>query len=505
MSVQGFTVYDMVARGAALHGAAPAVIQAEHTLSFREFKARVDALAGGLAALGIGAGDRIAILAQNDVAYFVLYGACARQGILAYPINWRLTAEEVARVLERASPKMMVADASTLAVMAGWPESKRQVPHWYQFGSSAAAGFKPFDSLFASSGDVAPGAVSTDHPFAAISTAAVDVVPRGAVLTHGNVIAANLTAMAAMGISAADRYLLALPLFHITALGLSLAHMHAGGASVLVPRFDAEEAVRLIDRHGITHVSDFPPVLLSLLDAAAKQGSRLASLRHVSGLDAPQTIERLHAETGAQFWTGFGQSETSGFVSIQRVKERPGAAGRPVPLSQVAIVDDYDRPAPTGTAGEIVVRGPLVFQGYFDQPDVTAYTFRNGWHHTGDVGRFDDDGFLHYVKRKPEKELIKPGGENVYPAEVETVIMQMAGVSGVCVYGIPDARWGEAIKAVVEVAGSRYSAEQVSDFVASRIARFKRPHVVVFTETVPRTAEGAVDRDAVKAQWGDTR
>src|SRR5262245_10022208 len=442
MSVQSFTVYDMIARGAALHGAAPAIIQGEHTLSFGEFKARVDALAGGLAGLGISAGDRIAILAQNDTAYLVLYGACARQGILAYPINWRLTGEEVARVLERASPKMMVADASTLTVVAGWPESKRQVSHWYQFGSVAAGGFTPLDALFASSKEIAPAEVSPTDPFAAISTAAVDVVPRGAVLTHDNVIMANLTAMAAMGISAADRYLLALPLFHITALGLSLAHLHAGGACVLVPRFDAEEAVRLIDRHGITHVSDFPPVLVSLLDAAARQGSRLASLRHVSGLDAPQTIARLHAETGAQFWTGFGQSETSGFVSLQRVSERPGAAGSPVPLSQVAIVDDYDRPVPPDTAGEIVVRGPLVFQGYFDQPGVTAYTFRNGWHHTGDVGRFDADGFLHYVGRKPEKELIKPGGENVYPAEVETVIMQMDGVRGVCVYGIPDARGG---------------------------------------------------------------
>jgi acyl-CoA synthetase (AMP-forming)/AMP-acid ligase II len=153
-----------------------------------------------------------------------------------------------------------------------------------------------------------------------------------------------------------------------------------------------------------------------------------------------------------------------------------------------------------------VVRGPLVFQGYFDQPDVTAHTVRNGWHHTGDVGRFDGDGYLHYVKRKPEKELIKPGGENVYPVEVETVIMQLPGVSGVCVYGITDARWGEAIKAVVEIAGGeRYRAEQVSDFVASKIARFKRPHVVVFAEAVPRTAEGAVDRDAVKAKWGDAR
>src|SRR5262249_59812617 len=169
-----------------------------------------------------------------------------------------------------------------------------------------------------------------------------------------------------------------------------------------------------------------------------------------------------------------------------------------------AIVIDYMGRVPTATAGEIVVPGPLVFQGYLDQPDVTAYTFRNGWHHTGDVGRFDGDGFLHYVKRKPEKELIKPGGENVYPAEVETVIMQMDGVRGVCVYGIPDARWGEAIKAVVEVPGTRYSAEQVILFVGSRIARFKRPHVVVFTEVLPRAAEdGAGGREALKAQCGE--
>jgi acyl-CoA synthetase (AMP-forming)/AMP-acid ligase II len=169
----------------------------------------------------------------------------------------------------------------------------------------------------------------------------------------------------------------------------------------------------------------------------------------------------------------------------------------------VRLVDDYDREVPTGTPGEIVVRGPLVFQGYFGQPDVTAHTFRNGWHHTGDVGRFEPDGYLHYVKRKPEKELIKPGGENVYPAEVETVIVQMDEVTGVCVYGIPDARWGEAIKAVVEMkAPGRISPQEVSDFVGSKIARFKRPQVVVFTDALPRGADGAVDRDAVKAKWG---
>src|SRR5262245_22195305 len=495
----------MIARGADVYGRAAAVIHGERALSFRELRERVDALAGGLSALGIVRGDRIAILAQNDPAYLELYGACARQGIVAYPINWRLTGPEIERVVERAAPRMFVADASTLGVVAGWPQSKTTVPHWYHFGETPAPGFKAFASLYRTVTPSPPADVSPDDAFAVISTAAVDVVPRGAALTHANVLTANLTAVAAFGYTPDDRYLLALPLFHITALGTALAHMHAGGASVVVSRYDPEEAVRLIDRHRVTHLSDFPPVLATLLDAAEKAGSRLPSLRDVAGLDAPPTIQRLHETTGAAFWTGFGQSETSGFVSLQRVKDKPGAAGRPVVAAQVKLVDDYDRDVPVGTPGEIVVRGPLVFQGYFAQPDVTAHTFRNGWHHTGDVGRFDEEGYLYYVRRKPEKELIKPGGENVYPAEVEMVIVQMEGVTGVCGIGVPDARWGEAIKAVVEVApGGRYAAEQVSDFVGSRIARFKRPHVVAFTDKLPRAADGSVDREAVKTRWGST-
>jgi acyl-CoA synthetase (AMP-forming)/AMP-acid ligase II len=506
VTVHGFTVYDLIVRGERLHPDAPAFIQGEQILSFAALRSRVDTLAAGLAGLGIGKGDRVCILAQNDLAYVALYGACARQGVIAYPINWRLTAEEVERVVQRAAPAMMVVDGSTVGLLAGWPERMSSIRQWYQFGTTAASGFTPFARLEAGGAPPAPADLGPDEPFAVISTAAVDVIPRGAVLTHANVLAANLTIMSAFQVTPDDRYLLALPLFHITALGNALAHLHAAGASVLVARYDAEEAVRLIDRHRITHVSDFPPVLATLLDAADKLGSTLPSLRHVSGLDAPDTIRRLHEKTGARFWTGFGQSETSGFVTVQRVIDRPGAAGLPVPLAQVKIVDDYDRDVPAGTPGEIVVRGPLVFAGYYDQPDVTAYTFRNGWHHTGDVGRVDADGVLYYVKRKPEKELIKPGGENVYPAEVETVIMQMDGVSGVCVYGIPDARWGEAVKAVVEVKlAGRYAAADVTEFVGSKIARFKRPHVVAFTDALPRTTEGAVDREAVKSRWGDTR
>jgi len=501
LSVHAFTVYDMIARGAAVYGDAPAVIQGARALSFRALQGRVDELAAGLAGLGLGVGDRVCVLAQNDAAYLELYGACARQGLIAYPINWRLTAQEVERVVERARPAMMVVDASTQALVGDWLGGAG-VTHRYHLGEGPGAGFTALASLYRKGAAPAPADVAADAPFAVISTAAVDVVPRGAVLSHANVIAANLTTIGCLGFTAQDRYLVALPLFHVSALAMAMAHMHAGGASVIVSRFDPAEAVALIDRHRVTHVSDFPPVLASLLDAAEKAGSTLPSLTHVSGLDAPQTIQRLHERTKAQFWTGFGQSETSGFVTIQRVAERPGASGRPVPAAQVRLVDDYDREVPVGTPGEIVVRGPLVFQGYFGQADVTAYTFRTGWHHTGDVGRFDADGYLHYVKRKPEKELIKPGGENVYPAEVEAVIMQMAGVTGVCVYGIPDVKWGEAVKAVVEVAApGAPTAQQVTDFVGGKIARFKRPHVVAFCEALPRTAEGAIDRDAVKAKW----
>src|SRR2546428_4512691 len=374
MGAQAFTVHDMLARGAALHRDAPALIQGPRQWSFRQLLERADSLAAGLAGLGLSKGDRVCILAQNDVAYVDLYGACARQGVIAYPINWRLTAPEVERVLERAAPKMMVADASTLPVVGEWPRTQRTVAHWYQFGDAPAPGFKALSGLYKEGAPPPAADVSADDPFAVISTPAVDGIPRGAVLTHANVLTASLVVIATLGFTAADRYLLALPLFHITALGNLVAHMHAGGASVVVARFDADEAVRLIDAHGVPDVPDFPPVLSNLLDAAQKLGSKLPSLKHVSGLDAPPTIQRLHAETQAQFWTGFGQSETSGFVSIQRVRDRPGAAGKPIPLCRVRPGHGDYRHWPPCPPREGLGRWPGAFRGHLRPPGATGRT-----------------------------------------------------------------------------------------------------------------------------------
>src|SRR2546427_3880211 len=220
MGAQAFTVYDMMARSAALYRDAPALIQGPGQWSFRRLLERADPLAAGLTGLGLSKGDRVCILAQNDTAYVDLYGACARQGIVAYPINWRLTAQEVERVIERAGPKMMVADASTMSVVGEWPRTQRAISHWYQLGDDGAApGFRSLSSLYREGAAPPAPDLSGDDAFAVISTAAVDVIPRGAVLTHANVITASLVVAQALGFSATDRYLLALPLFHITALG----------------------------------------------------------------------------------------------------------------------------------------------------------------------------------------------------------------------------------------------------------------------------------------------
>lgn len=505
MQVHELTLYDVLVRNAFIYGDRPAVIHPQGSLTFHDFVKRVDALAAGLAALPLHKGERVCILALNHPSYLELYGACARLGVIAYPINWRLTADEVSRIVERAAPRLLLVDDSTLPLVGDWPQTRADIPYWYTLGPTAAPGLAPFETLYHAAGVLESASVASDDPFAVISTAAVDIIPRGAVLTHTNFLMANLQTIACMGLTAADGNLLALPLFHVAALGAALAVMHAGGANVLMPRFNAHQAVQLIETHRVTYVTSFPPILTQLLDAAAQAGSTLPSLKHVAGLEGPEAIARLHASTSAQFWTGFGQTETSGFVTLQRVTDHPGSAGKVGPVCQVRLVDEADRDVPLGTPGEILVRGPLVFQGYFGQPEVTAQTFRGGWHHTGDVGRFDAEGYLYYVQRKPEKALIKPGGENVYPAEVEAVIMELEGVTGVCVFGVPDVQWGEAIKAVVEVPVSQgLTGTQVSEYVGGRIARYKRPRWVEFTPALPRNTVGLVDRDAVQSRWGKT-
>jgi long-chain acyl-CoA synthetase len=500
MGLRDLNIYHFLEHNAWLYGTQPAVIGSQETISHSVFLERVNRLAEGLTRRGIEKGDRICILAQNCQEYFDLYGACAKTGAVAYPINWRLSAEEVQYVVELADPRMIAVGVGHVPQLETIDIEKVQLRAIID--EAPVENYIPFADFYEEpTQELAE--VNSDDPFVIISTAAVAGYPRGAVLTHRNMIAAGYPLIAALGLNSIDRHLAALPLFHITGVALSLAAILVGGTNVVMEVFDPGQAATLMDEHQVTFLADFPPILSMLLDAKEASGAQWDTLRFVLGLDAPDVIQRLYEETGARFWTGFGQAEITGVATLGEVMEKPGSAGRPVPFARVRCVDEAGKDVLIGTPGEIVVRGPTVFEGYWQDPDATYYAFRHGWHHTGDIGKFDEEGYLYYVGRMPEKDLIKSGGENIYPAEVEHIIQELPEVSDVCVFGVSDPEWGESVKAVIELLpDQQVSEEQVQEAVAKRIAPFKKPKIVEFTDALPRNAEGEIDRAEVKARFG---
>jgi long-chain acyl-CoA synthetase len=278
---------------------------------------------------------------------------------------------------------------------------------------------------------------------------------------------------------------------------------HAGALNINMSKFDAAQAVGLISDRKVTVMFDFSPILGSILEQQAKSGKDISSLQHVIGLEAPETIEKYQKQTGGTFYVMYGQTETSAIATLGRYNERPGSAGRTIPLADVKLVDENDRVVPAGQTGEIAMKGPMVFCGYWNLPEDTAYTFRGGWHHTGDMGRFDEDGFLFYAGRKPEKELIKPGGENVYPAEVEKAILEHPAVEAAVVFGVPDPKWKEGIKAVCKLKpGQMLAAKDLIKFIGERIASYKKPQYVEFLSEMPLLANGTPDRLKIKERYG---
>ena len=498
MGLRSFTLVDVIRHNAAIFPNRTAFVFGDQRISHADYLIRVGRLAAALSELGIAHGDRIVVIADNCPEFVDLYGAAAWLGAVLVPINWRLSAGEIAYIVADAAPKLVISDTTHHAVFLTERPEFAGVAHWIGIGV-AAAPFVALDDCL-SCATAAPPPHDGDGALVMIHTAAVGGRPRGALVSQSGLLANATQAIHGWSVREGDVSYAPLPLFHIAGLNLLLTCLCAGAASVVTPRFDAQEAVKLISTERATLFVEFAPMLGLLLDAAG-DGRSLASLRAVSGLDTPETIARFEATCpDACFYAGFGQTETSGFVTMSPFRDRPGSAGRPVLNASIAVVDEGDRPVPLGETGEIVVRGPGVFEGYWNCPDDTAATFRNGWHHTGDNGALDADGYLWYRGRSAAKELIKPGGENVYPAEVEAALKAHAAVAEAVVFGVPDKEWGEAIKAVCILhAGSVATTEEISAFVAGRIARFKRPKHLVLTSDLPRLDDGRIDRIKAKA------
>jgi len=486
-----YTIYDYICRNATLYPNDDCIVFGDKRLTHKQYKEKCDHLAAGLIKAGAEKGDRLGVVAHNCDEFMILYGAAAKIGAIVLPVNWRFQQDEVEYVLNDCTPKFLFAG----------PDYRETVAKIG--GGDAGDGFELFSSLYTEEDADQEYDIPADSGFVIIHTAAVEGKPRGALLSQQNVVVCNMGMMIEWGFTKTDCHICILPLFHIAGLALAMAVMHAGGKNVILERFDPELTLRLIEKEKGTAFFNFAPILKMLMDKYEEGSYDISSLRAVSGLDHPDNVKRfLELAPNAQYMTGFGQTEVMG-VTGGLASERPGSAGRPSPFVRVALFDDYDNEVPVGEPGEICARGPAVFLGYWGRDEDNAYTFRNGWHHTGDIGRFDEDGYLYYVKRKAQKELIKPGGENVYPAEVEKVILEHEAVAETSVIGVPDKEWGEAIKAIcVLKPGKTLEAQELIDFVASKIARYKKPKHVVFVDSLPKTDDGEIDRDQLKKDHG---
>ncbi|PVZ09978.1 long-chain-fatty-acid--CoA ligase [Actinomycetospora cinnamomea] len=490
-------IADWIARRALRRPEAEALVDvatgARHT--YAALDRRIGARAAALAALGVGAGARVALLGENSAAYLEWLFGAARLGAITVPVNHRLAPGEVAHVLADSGATVLVRSAAfaTLAEDA------------LAAGGDAVGSVSSVVELAEEPGDQALEArpVAGDDPCVIMYTSGTTGVPKGAVLTHDNMLwnAINMVT-AGPGIGGTDVTIAAAPLFHIGALGLSaLPPLYAGGTVVVVPSFAPAAFVELMAREGVTTQFLVPAMWAALTRLAAVPPMRDLRWAISGGAPCPVTVIEHFTRLGWTFTEGFGMTELSPaalFLDARDVLTHAGSVGRPFMHVDAQLVDGSGEEVGVGEVGELALRGPTVFAGYWNRPEATAEVVRDGWFHSGDLGIRDADGFVTLVDRK--KDMIISGGENVYPVEVEQVLHRHPGVADVAVIGVGDPTWGETVVAVVVPEGS-VDPDEVIGFARERIAHFKAPRRVEIVDELPRNATGKLLKRVLRERY----
>lgn len=481
------------------HEDVTALVFEERRWTYAELDDEVDAVAAGLRHLGIDRGEVVALLSLNSPEYLITSLALARIGAVFLPLNYRLHAEELAYVLGHSGATTILTEQDFHEVVAAILPRLGDLGRVITTSEPAPDGWLTYGELRAlgEGATVADAEVGPDDLQRIMYTSGTTSAPKGAMLTHGNCNANLDMQVVELALAPGQSILVFGPLYHVGGLDIpGFAVWYAGATMVLMRRFDAPSILRLVDDHqivGMTMVATMVHMIRELPDRLSFDTSS------VRWLIFSQVAERLFHDTmevfpAARLIEGYGLTETCNGIAYldgANMFRKLGSVGRPTHRVDVRIVDDDDQPVATGDLGEIVVRGPKVSPGYWRDPELTASTHRGGWFHTGDIGRFDDDGYLYVVDRK--KDMIRSGGENLASSEVERVLYDHPDVSEAAVIGIPDERWGEVPRAhIVLRHGASTSARDLVDFCAARLAKFKVPRDVVFMSELPRNPSGKV-------------
>lgn len=470
----------------------------DQRLTYSDLTDAVGQMTSTLVGVGVGRSDRVAFLGGDGPLPLVLLFACARLGAIYVPLNTRLVPAELSWIIEHADPAVVLTDVDFAEVLAESVAGSTRV--CAVLAGPPTAGL---DSLELSTQSVT-GTKGSGGPALMCYTSGTTGRPKGAILTHEALLANATNVHAMMDMTSHDRVLNTMPLFHVGGLNVhSLPTLAAGGTIVLHPRFDPARVLAELTAGDVDLVTLLPPMLVAVLALPAFTDADLTSLRAVNTgaamVPAP-LIEAIHAK-GVPVTQIYGLTETATLATCLRREhayERIGSCGKGALTCEVMLVDDEGQQVPTGSPGEIVTRGPNVLHEYWRDTDATDAAFLDGgWFRTGDVATADEDGFLYMQDRK--KDMIISGGENIYPAELEELLVGVPGLAEAAVIGRPDNTWGEVpVVVAVRQPESSTTDEDVLAVFVDRVARFKRPKEVIWVGSLPRTAMGKVQKHVLR-------
>ncbi|MFJ9562863.1 class I adenylate-forming enzyme family protein [Streptomyces fuscichromogenes] len=498
-----------IRRTAGLVPAGIATVDGDRVTTHAEFVDRVARAAGGLRSLGVGPGDRVSALALNSASFLEHYMACWWLGAVPAPLNIRWSDAEIAAALDMVGSRVLLVDAAFAERGETACSAVPSIEHVVRLDDPPGTGTLTWQALVTDGERLQDGGHGGDDAAILLFTGGTTGRPKAVELSHRNLVVAGI-GMRAMGCATGARVLHCPPLFHMGGIQMSVAHWLGGGTHVMMPGFDPVGVARAVQEHRVTDLLLAPTMIEMFLrqpDLGSYDLGSLVQIVYGTSPMTPSLLERaMEVIPDARFVQGYGMTETAMTVMLgaehhrpeQRESGRMASIGVPSPLAEVRIVDAEGADCPCGTPGELLVRGPSVMKGYWNDPEQTAHVLDgDGWLHTGDGARLDEEGFVYLTDRI--KDMIITGGENVYSVEVEKVLTRHPAIASVAVVGVPHPVWGEAVHAVVVPAeGTALTGEELIAFAREHLASFKVPRTVEFVARLPLSAAGKVLKNVVR-------
>ena len=523
--MENFGIGSWLQRRRPKSGNKAALISADRELTYEGFADRSIRLANGLRNRGVAKGDRVAYLGENHPAFLETLFACGQLGAIFVPLNTRLAPPEIQFQLQDCGAialvhagsleglaasgsagtavvrRIVVADTAegTSTVAGGAAATAGQGTEGQGTAGQGTTAVEDFEAAVTSgSEEFVDESVSLDDGAMILYTSGTTGQPKGALITHGNIVWNCLNVIVDFDFAATDVALMISPMFHVASLDMGvLPTLLKGGTVILEPKFDPRRTLDLIEKYRATTISGVPTTYQMLCEHPAWDSTDLSSLNKLTcgGSAVPLRVLEAYEQRGLRFSNGYGMTETApGATTLPaaRSRDKAGSSGLPHFFTDVRISDVDGTTAPTGTVGEIQIKGPNVIPQYWNRPDATASSYAaGGWFKSGDLGYKDAEGFVFVSDRL--KDMIISGGENIYPAEVEQAITELDAVGSVAVIGVPDEKWGEVPRAVILLReGAQLSEEELRTHLEGRLARYKIPKSVVFVDEMPRTASGKI-------------